>query len=46
VVAEPDFEEWLVSERERLREQAVEVLAKLLAHHGKAGQTERGIETG
>jgi DNA-binding SARP family transcriptional activator len=45
VIAEPDFEEWLVSERERLREQAVEVLAKLLAHHDKTGQTERGIET-
>ena len=31
-VKEPPFEEWLLAERERLREMVVEALAKLLAH--------------
>jgi len=40
------FEEWLLSERERLRELALEALAKLLAHQCHAGQTEAAIQTG
>ena len=42
---EPLFEEWLVSERARLRELAVEALAKLLAHQSKTEATERAIRT-
>src|SRR5262249_10242094 len=37
VVGEAPFEEWLGIERERLREVALEVLAKLLAHPMKGG---------
>ena len=44
-VSEPAFEEWLVTERVRLRELAVEVLARLLAHHTKTQDVERGIQT-
>jgi DNA-binding SARP family transcriptional activator/tetratricopeptide (TPR) repeat protein len=44
-VSEPVFEEWLLTERVRLRELAVEVLARLLAHHTKAHDVERGIQT-
>src|SRR5690349_13759450 len=44
-VNEPLFEEWLVTERERLREMAMEALAKLLAHQTRAGATERAIQT-
>jgi DNA-binding SARP family transcriptional activator len=44
-VDEASFQEWLTVERERLRELALEVLGKLLAHHSSAGQTERGIQT-
>ena len=44
-VDEASFEEWLTAERERLRELALEALAKLLAHQSKAGQTERAIQT-
>jgi DNA-binding SARP family transcriptional activator len=40
------FEEWLLGERERLRELALEGLAKLLAHQRQAGQTEPAIQTG
>ena len=42
---EPLFEEWLVAERERLREMALEALARLLAHQSKAAGTERAIQT-
>ncbi|MBI2206369.1 MAG: AAA family ATPase [Candidatus Rokubacteria bacterium] len=42
-VNEPRFEEWLLAERERLRELALETLAKLLALHAKAGSTERAV---
>jgi DNA-binding SARP family transcriptional activator/tetratricopeptide (TPR) repeat protein len=42
---EPLFEEWLVAERERLRELALEGLARLLAHQTKAAGTERAIQT-
>jgi DNA-binding SARP family transcriptional activator len=45
-LSEPLFEEWLVGERERLREMALEVLARLLAHQARAGgSTERAIRT-
>ena len=44
-VTEPLFEEWLVAERERLREMALEALARLLAHQTKAAGTERAIQT-
>jgi DNA-binding SARP family transcriptional activator len=44
-VSEPLFEEWLVAERERLREIALEALARLLAHQAKSGGTERAIQT-
>jgi DNA-binding SARP family transcriptional activator len=44
-VSEPLFEEWLVAERERLREIALEALARLLAHQTKSGGTERAIQT-
>ena len=39
------FEEWLVPERERLRELALEALARLLACQSKTGTTERAIQT-
>jgi DNA-binding SARP family transcriptional activator len=42
---EPLFEDWLLPERERLRELALEALARLLAHHTSSGQTERAIRT-
>jgi len=42
----PLFEEWLVVERERLREQAAEALAKLFAHQRSAGEIEAALQTG
>jgi DNA-binding SARP family transcriptional activator len=39
------FEEWLVAERERLRELALEALAKLLRHQSEARVPERAIQT-
>ncbi|MBI2204321.1 MAG: AAA family ATPase [Candidatus Rokubacteria bacterium] len=45
VVDEPAFEEWLLAQRERLRERAVEALAKLLAHQMREPATERAIQT-
>lgn len=45
-VKEAPFEEWLLGERDRLRELALEGLAKLLAHRRSAGQTEQAIQTG
>ena len=44
-VNEPLFEEWLVAERERLREMALEALARLLAHQTEGASTERAIQT-
>jgi DNA-binding SARP family transcriptional activator len=44
-VNEPLFEEWLVAERERLREMALAALAQLLAQQSKAAGTERAIQT-
>ena len=45
VVDEAPFEEWLLAERERLRELALEGLAKLLVHQRNAGAIERAIRT-
>ena len=42
---EAPFEEWLVSERERLRELALEVLARLLVHHRKGGSPDGAVQT-
>ena len=44
-VDEPPFEEWLLSERERLREFALEGLAKLLRHQREAGTPEAAVQT-
>jgi DNA-binding SARP family transcriptional activator len=42
---EPPFEEWLVGERERLRELLVKALARLLTHQLQAGRTDSAILT-
>jgi DNA-binding SARP family transcriptional activator len=42
---EMPFEEWLLGERERLRELALEALARLLAHQRTAGALEAGVHT-
>ena len=39
------FEDWLMAERERLRELALETLAKLLAQQRAAGATEEALQT-
>jgi DNA-binding SARP family transcriptional activator len=44
-VDEPLFEEWLVAERERLREAALDGLARLLAHQAQSAGTESAIQT-
>src|SRR5262245_42497937 len=44
-VEEPQFEEWLVGERERLREVHIEALARLLGHQRQVGAVESGILT-
>lgn len=44
-IAEAPFEEWLLTERERLRELAVEALAKLLAHQNQAAMVEPAVRT-
>ena len=41
---EPPFEEWLLAERERLRETAMEALARLLAHHRAAGAPDAAVQ--
>jgi len=45
-VDEPPYEEWLLSERERLRERAMEVFARLLVHQRTAGASEAALQTG
>ena len=42
----PAFEDWLLGERERLREQAIEAMARLLAHQRSAGALEAAVQTG
>jgi DNA-binding SARP family transcriptional activator len=44
-VAEPVFEEWLMSERERLRELALETLARLLVHQRAAGDATSAVQS-
>jgi DNA-binding SARP family transcriptional activator len=44
-VQESPFEEWLTAERERLRELALEVLARLLTAQRDQGHTEAAIQT-
>jgi len=44
-IKEAPFDDWLLVERERLRERALEALARLLAHHVKAGANEVAIQT-
>jgi DNA-binding SARP family transcriptional activator len=43
---EPPFEEWLMAERERLRELALEALARLLAAQRAGGAAEAAVQTG
>ncbi len=45
-LAERPFEEWLMSERERLHELAIQALGRLLAHQQKAGAAEPAVQTG
>jgi DNA-binding SARP family transcriptional activator len=45
VVDEAPFEEWVLGERERLRELALEALARLLAHQRKTGATAAAIQS-
>src|SRR5205823_3610746 len=44
-VAAAPFEEWLLAERERLRELALEALARLLRHQSESRATEPAIQT-
>lgn len=44
-VDEPGFEDWLMTERERLRELALEALARLLDHQRTSGATARALQT-
>src|SRR5262249_55820379 len=44
-VQEPPFEDWLLAQRERLRELAVGGLARLLAHQRSAGASEAAVQT-
>jgi adenylate cyclase len=41
-----EFESWRRTERERCRDQAVDVLNRLMAQLSESGETERAIETG
>lgn len=43
-VGEPGFEEWLIAERERLRECAIDGLARLAARLNERGETDRAIQ--
>ena len=42
---EAPFEEWLLAERERLREDALQAMARLLRHQQSAGLTEAALRT-
>ena len=44
-INEESFEEWLRSERARLRETAVHVLTRLVPHQAKSGSPESAIQT-
>lgn len=43
-IGEPLFEDWLLAERARLRETALDALRRLLAFQAEAGATERAIQ--
>lgn len=43
-VSEPIFEEWLLPEQERLRERAIDMLARLVARHKESGETEPAVQ--
>jgi DNA-binding SARP family transcriptional activator len=45
VLREPAFEEWLVTERARLREQAIDVFVRLLTQQRAAGRAAEAIQT-
>jgi len=45
IVDEELFEQWLIEERERLRELAIEVLARLLRSQDAPGTTEAAVQT-
>jgi DNA-binding SARP family transcriptional activator len=44
-VTSPPFEEWLLTERERLRELALEALARLLAHYRQRDRADEAVRT-
>lgn len=44
-VHEPAFEDWLLSERERMREQAIQAFSRLLEHQQARGSTNDAIGT-
>jgi DNA-binding SARP family transcriptional activator len=44
-VQELPFEDWLLAQRERLRELALGALGQMLAHHRAAGATEAAVQT-
>ncbi|HSL42854.1 MAG TPA: BTAD domain-containing putative transcriptional regulator, partial [Anaerolineales bacterium] len=39
----PEFEAWLVMERERLHQRALQLFAELAAHHRERGEFEKGL---
>src|SRR5438093_5962452 len=45
IVDEESFEQWLIEERERLRELAIKVLARLLRYQDAPGMTEAAVQT-
>ena len=45
VLDEETFEEWMMSERQRLHERLMQALGKLLKHHLDTGEPEHGIQT-
>jgi DNA-binding SARP family transcriptional activator len=45
-LSERSFDDWLMSERERLHELAVQSMARLLAHQQKRGLAEPALQTG
>src|SRR6185436_12543470 len=45
VIGESSFEDWLLAERERLRESAIDMLARLVARQREHGDFEQAIQT-
>ena len=46
VIESDEFESWRRAEASRYRDQAIDVLTRLMAHLGERGETEGAIETG